>query len=76
MGTSDNQGSVIARLDDRFFKLPEAELARFRINLADVVPEILKEVGSPPDLADDALEDQLASWNNPVVGYVPGWETE
>jgi len=69
------KGKVIVKADGKYYLIPEERLESYRIPIAEIVPEILKELGAPSDLDGPELEDKLSSWENPVIAYLPGEET-
>ena len=70
-----HRGKVIVKIDGKYYLVPEEKLESCRIPVAEIIPEILKEIGAPSDLDGPELEDKLSSWENPVIAYLPSEET-
>jgi len=54
------------------YLVPLADLAGYKIPVAEIVPAILRSMGVGADELNSAdLDETLASWKNPVVAFLP-----
>jgi hypothetical protein len=64
-------GKILVEFAGKLCLIPEAALEPYEVPPGEIVGEILREVGAPPDTEGTELEEKLASWKNPVAAYLP-----